>query len=290
MKTIARISQFTLVTLLLSLFSLSCQKSASSNNSSSPSSVHIYLTDDQSLIFDHVFLDIQKLEIKAEDSDEFKHESEHQGEVDDNDHHGDNSGGWINVPVNAGVYDILRFRNGLDTLFGTSSFPIIKQLKKVRITLGSNSSVVFNGTTSPLITKDNDNIVVIKIDDSKVQINNGGLTSFWLDIDAGGSVKQQGHDFEFKGDVNCFSKEKMGGIEGSVLPAEAAAVVIAIHGTDTASAKPEREGEFKFIGLQPGAYSLLFHATANNYVDTVINNIIISGKEDKQIPTVILHK
>ncbi|MEP6748547.1 MAG: DUF4382 domain-containing protein [Bacteroidota bacterium] len=291
MKTFIRIRlQSALVTLFICFFSFSCQKNASFNNGSGNSSVHIYLTDDPSLVFDHVFLNIQKLEIKVEDNDQSKHESEHQGEADDNDHHGDNSGGWMNIAITPGVYDILKFRNGLDTLFAASSFVAVKQLKKVRLTLGSNNSVVLNGVNTPLITKDNDNIIVIKLDDSRVQVNSGGLTSLWIDIDAGGSVKQHGHDFEFKGQVNCFSKNKLGAIEGRVLPGDAAAVVMAIRGTDTANAKPEREGEFKFIGLTAGTYSLRYRATANNYIDTVISNIIINGKEDIKIPLVTLHK
>ena len=68
--------------------------------------------------------------------------------------------------------------------------------------------------------------------------------------------------------VKAFSKEKAGGIEGRVAPAAAKAVVYAINGTDTSTALPEREGEFKIIGLKPGNYSLLVKATANNYKDT----------------------
>ena len=238
----------------------------------------------------HSLNNIRKLEIKAEDSSESKHESEHQGEVDDNDSRGDISGGWIAIDIHPGVYDILKFRNGLDTLFATTSFTANKGLKKVRLTLGSNNSVVYNGTPSPLLVKGNDNIIVIKIDESVVQLNSGGLSSFWMDVDAGRSIKKHGNDFELKASVKVFSKEKMGGLEGRVLPGDAATIVMAINGTDTTSAKPEAEGEFKFIGLKPGVYTILYHATANNYLDTSIGNIIISGKEDRKLGTVTLHK
>jgi Domain of unknown function (DUF4382) len=282
--------KFIAFTMCVSLFA--CQKngSLSNDNPTAKSSVNIFLTDDQSLVFDHVFLDIQKVEIKVEDSNEEKHESEHQGEVDDNDSRGDVSLGWMTVAIHPGVYDILKFRNGLDTLFASSSFASTKGLKKVRLTLGSGNKVVFNGTTSPLVLKDNDNLVVIKIDNSLVQVNSGGLTNFWIDIDAGRSVKKHGNDFELKPSVKVFSKEKAGGIEGRVLPASAGAIVMAINGTDTASAKPESEGEFKFMGLKPGTYTILYHATANNYLDTTVPNIKVSGKEDNKVGTVTLRK
>jgi len=280
--------------LSICILSFACQKNGSSgygsNGARGTSSVNIFLTDDPSLVFDQVFLDISKVEIKAEDDSEMRHESEHEGEVDDNDHHGETSGGWISVPIHPGIYDILQFRNGLDTLFGTTSFDASRALRKVRITLGTNSHVVINGASFPLITNNNDNIIVIKIDESAVAINSGGLTNFWIDFDAGRSIRLHGNNFELKPSCKVFSKEKSGGIEGIVLPGSAQAVVMAVNGTDTATAKPEDSGEFKFIGLKPGSYNLLFHATAGNYVDATVNNVVVSGTEDVHIPTVTLHQ
>jgi len=279
-------------TVMICLLSISCQKTGtnSGGTGAGKSSVNIYLTDDPSLVFDHVFLDISKVEIKVEDDSEASHESEHQGEVDDNDSRGETGGGWVSVPIHPGVYDILQFRNGLDTLFASTSFDASRELKKVRLTLGSNNSIVLNGTSFPLTLNGNDNFVVIKIDESSVAVNSGGLTNFWIDIDAGRSIRQHGDKFELKPSVKIFSKEKSGGIEGRVLPAAAAAVVIAINGTDTATAKPEAEGEFKFMGLKPGTYTLIYHATANNYVDATVTNVVISGTEDTHVPDVTLHQ
>ena len=293
MKTIQS-KLLTLSAIMICLFSISCQKSGSYSGggpgTTGRSSVNIFLTDDPSLVFDHVFLDINKVEIKVEDDTESRHESEHQGEVDDNDSRGETSGGWVSVPIHPGVYDILRFRNGLDTLFGSASFDASRQLKKVRLTLGTNNSVVLNGVSSPLTLNGNDNFVVIKIDESVVAVNSGGLTNFWIDIDAGRSVRQHGKDFELKPSAKCFSKEKSAGIEGRVLPAAAGAIVMAINGTDTATAKPEDEGEFKFIGLKPGTYTLVYHATANGYLDATVANVVVSGTEDTHVPDMTLHQ
>ena len=150
--------------------------------------------------------------------------------------------------------------------------------------------MVLNGASFPLTLNGNDNFVVIKIDESIVAVNSGGLTNFWIDIDAGRSIRQHGNDFELKPSVKVFSKEKSAGIEGRVLPAAAAAVVMAVNGTDTATAKPEAEGEFKFMGLKPGTYTLIYHATANNYVDATVANVVVSGTEDTHVPDVTLHQ
>ena len=294
MKT-SQIRGLKLTVLFIGLFTFSCQKSGytptpNGGGNQGTSSVNIFLTDDPSLVFDNVFLDIAKVEIKVEDDSEASHESEHQGEVDDNDSRGETSGGWVSVAIHPGVYDILQFRNGLDTLFASTSFDAARALKKVRITLGTNNSVVFNGGSFPLILNGNDNFIVVKIDESSVAVNSGGLTNFWIDIDAGRSIRKHGNDFELKPSVKVFSKEKSGGIEGIVLPGNASAVVMAINGTDTASAKPEDSGEFKFMGLKPGTYTLIYHATANNYLDQTVTNIVISGKEDVHVATVTLHQ
>lgn len=289
MKTI-KMKGLQLTALFTCLFFFACQKSENANSGKGTSSVHIFLTDDPSLVFDQVLLDITKVEIKVQDDSEHQHESEHQNEVDDEDHHGGTSGGWMNVTIHPGVYDILRFRNGLDTLFGTASFDAIKGLHKVRITLGNNNSVVLNGISSPLTVQGNDNIIVINLEESAIAINSGGLTNFWIDIDAGRSIRFHHNEYELKPSVKVFSKEKSASIEGRVLPGDAAAVVMAISGTDTATAKPEREGEFKFIGLNPGSYTLVYHATANNYLDVTVNNVVVSGTEDVHVADVTLHQ
>jgi len=278
---------------LLALLSIAgCQKNITRQDEAAGtrSAVNIYLTDDPSLVFDQLWLDVQKLEIKAEDDSQSKRETEHQDEVDDNDKRGNSSGGWITVNINPGVYDILKFRNGLDTLFARTSFPAIQQLKKLRITLGSKNSITFNGVNVPLTLKGNDNFIVIKTEASSVNINSGGLSNFWIDIDAARSVNRHGNDFELKPSVKLFSKETTGRIEGSVLPKEANALVMAVNGTDTASAKPGQEGEFKFTGLKPGAYSIIYHAVSGNYNDTTIRNIIVKTNEDTRLPNIMLHK
>ena len=47
-------------------------------NGSGNTDAHVFLTGDPSLLSDHVFIDIPKVEIKAGDNDEMEHEREHQ--------------------------------------------------------------------------------------------------------------------------------------------------------------------------------------------------------------------
>ena len=275
------------------LAATACNKDHSYQNGTHPgtpvnTSVRVFLTDDPSLVFDAIFLDIQKVEIKAEDHDQAEHEREHQGEEDDNDHHGDSAGGWISLSITPGVYDILKFRNGLDTLLGTGNFLTANSLHKIRITLGNNNSVVFNGTSFPLLPKDNDNIVIIKLSDD-FGVSNTGQLDFSLDFDAGRSIRMHGNNFELDAQVKAFRREKAGSIEGRVLPFESNPVVMAINGADTSTAKPEREGEFTIVGLKSGTYSVLFHATAGNFKDTTVQNVLVADQEDTHLSAITLH-
>jgi hypothetical protein len=90
--------------------------------------------------------------------------------------------------------------------------------------------------------------------------------------------------------LKAFSKGRSGEIEGRVLPAEAKSTVMAINGPDSAIATPDHEGEFKIIGLNSGTYQLVIHATANNYKDAVINNVVVTKGEDTKIATIQLSK
>jgi hypothetical protein len=269
------------------LLGSACKKSGLESTSATHP-VSIFLTDDPSLIFDNLFIDIQKVEVKAEDSSEAENERQHEAENDDHDRNGSTEGGWISLSIQPGVYDLLKFRNGIDTILGTGNFSINKNLKKIRLTLGQNNSAVLNGVTVPLVIKDKNNIIVINLDESILSSDNGRF-QLSVDIDASRSVQQHGDEFELKPEVHGFNRLKSGSIEGKVLPAEAKAIVYAINGSDTTSSMPEREGEFKIAGLKDGSYTLLIHPTANGYVDSSLP-VMVSGNEDTHVPTVTLHK
>ncbi len=247
-----------------------CQKPDKNNSSSTR--VTVYLTDDQSLVFDKVFIDLQKLEIKVEDDDV------------------DSLGGWFDLNITPGVYDILRFRNGLDTLFATGNIPVNRKLQKLRLTLGNNNRVEKDGKTLPLFLHNNKPEVIAKLDATNVEFIQPDHFQFWMDFDAGRSIKENHGQFELESQLRIFTKKTAGRIEGKVLPAEAHALVFAINGTDTASARPENNGEFKFIGLKTGVYQLFIDATANAYRDTLLTNIHVTGGQDTKISAITLTK
>ena len=250
-----------------------CQKEGISN-SNKPSKLIVYLTDHQTPIFDSVFIDMQKLEVKVEDD----------SLVND---------GWFTVSIRPGIYNILRFRNGLDTLFGTTTLPN-NRIRKIRLTLGTQNSVMRDGQSFPLKVKDNERQVVADINDTNFDVSNNQVM-FWIDFDAGNSIKTDNsgsgnnNGFELRPHIKIFTHRNTGRIDGKVFPLAASPIVKAFIGSDTATAIPERDGEFKIVGLNAGTYSILFDGN-NGYRDTTITNVLVRTGEDTRLPAITLRQ
>lgn len=264
------LSAFLFSIFLIGLYA--CKKERSS--ATQPAAAKIYLTDHPTPIFDSVFIDIQKLEVKVEDRDSI-------------------DGGWITLDINPGVYNILRFRNGLDTLFANGNLPN-NQVRKIRMTLGGDNSLMKNGQSFPLKIKDNDRQVVANLDNTNFDVA-GSQVFFWIDFDAGNSIRidnsgsGNNNGFLLKPHIKIFTKTQSGRIEGRVSPMAADPIVKAVLGSDTATAIPNREGEFKIVGLNAGTYRVIIDAQ-NGYVDTTINTVVVRKGEDTHLPNVSLHQ
>lgn len=276
MKNLKRLIGMLLVMTLCFLFS--CQKSEIDNSADidKPHRATIYLTDHQTPVFDSVFIDLQRLEVKLED-DTLP------------------NSGWINLSIRPGIYNILRFRNGLDTLFATGNLPNAR-LKKIKLVLGTQNSVMKNGQSFSLRVKNEDREVIANLDNSLFDITAGGQVLFWIDFDAGNSIQVdnsgQGNNngYRLKSHIKIFCRSHSGQIEGRVLPRYADPIVKAVIGSDTATAIPDHnDGEFKIVGLRPGTYQLIIDGQ-NGYSDTSINNVIIREREDTHIPTITLRQ
>ena len=277
--------QFLAALVLVSFCTLSsCQKGIPGNDQNDdhggdrnkPHHAQVFLTDHQTPLFDSVFIDMQELEVKVEDD-------------------GLGSEGWIVLDIRPGIYNILRLRNGIDTLFGNGMLPSAN-IRKLRLTLGQQNSVMFNGQSSPLNIHDNEREIVIDIDDNDFDIVGSDHVVFSIDFDAAGSIREDnsgsGHNngFELKPHIKAFTKNKSGRIEGKVFPIAADALVMAINGTDTTMAIPDDDdGEFKIVGLNAGTYKVFIDGQ-NGYADMTIDNVQLVQGEDTHLPEITLHQ
>jgi hypothetical protein len=261
--------------------------------------VSVYLTDDPAF-YDNVFIDIRYVEVKVQEG----HKNEdHIGDkddddddhFDDNDNDADNDhvskdqyGKWDTLAIRPGVYDILKLKNGTDTLFAKGT--VKGRVRKIRLTLGDKNSIVSAGVTSPLTLHSSiNNYLYIRTHNrhhDNLGVNHIG---FWIDFDIANSIVEQGGRFFLKPVLKPFCENQFGKVLGHVFPADARALVKIYNTKDAAAAIPEKSGEYKMRGLMEGSYRVTFKG-ANGFLDTTINDIkIIKGKETR-IPDITLHK
>ena len=257
-----------LTSLLAISFLSSCNKTAdSSTNGQTPLS--LYLTDDPGM-YDKVNIDIQSVQIKYSDD---------QGDA-----------GWEAVHLTrAGVFNLLDFRNGYDTLLAKQTVTS-GRISQIRLILGPNNSVVYNGVTYPLVTP--------SAQQSGLKLNvQSDLVSdidyrLWLDFDAGKSIVQTGNGkYILKPVIRTYVDAISGGITGMINPLNSTGFVYALRSTtDTvASAIPSATGSFTFRGLSAGSYSLNFDGM-NGYRDTTLNNINVVVGAVTNAGTLVLHQ
>ena len=275
----------------ISIFLTACQKDVSvADNSLKPRQLAVYLTDDP-CNYDSVFVDIKFVEVKIDTSKEHMDDDRHGDNDDDGDddnRHNDAYGRWDTLRINAGVYNILKLRNGIDTLLGTANIPA-GSIRKIRITLGTNNRLVVNGVSNRLnLLAGSNKYVYIKIHREDEDDDNITQTSLWLDFNVCESIKLKNGQYYLKPVLKPFGKKNYGEIKGRVLPNAARAFVTARSGADSATAIPENDGRYKIRGLRPGTYSLKFKGSGG-YNDTTINNIQVQKNKETEVPTVTLH-
>jgi hypothetical protein len=245
-----KISVYTLpaILLLATTFLFSCKKDSSSSGTAK---VAVHLTDGPA-DYDAVYIDIQKVEIHSD------------------------AEGWVSInPVVPGIYNLLDFRNGMDTLLCQADIPAGK-ISQMRLVLGPNNSIVVNGTNHPLATPSaQQSGLKLNIHQDLVA---GASYDIWLDFDAGKSIVEKGNgDYSLKPVIRAYTELTNGRIRGFVLPPASEPVVYAIRNTDTFSAIPGIDGRFMFCGLPEGTYSIWVDAAASTgYLDTVFPNIGVS--------------
>ncbi|MBL7797251.1 MAG: DUF4382 domain-containing protein [Saprospiraceae bacterium] len=96
---------------------------------------------------------------------------------------------WQTLPTNAGIYNLLDFQNGVDTLLASGSIST-DVLKEVRLVLGSNNTVMVDSVVYNLETPSAEQSgLKIKVDKSLAI----SLDSLTLDFDAEQSIVKNGN-------------------------------------------------------------------------------------------------
>lgn len=231
--------------------------SACSKTSSGTSTLEVRLTDDPSS-YQAVYIDVEKVEVNVSSDT------------------GTNSG-WQTLPLlRPGVYNVLDFRNGIDTVLASMNIPA-GTLSQLRLTLGDSNSVVVNGQSYPLSTPS------AKQSGLKFNIHStltsGIVYRLWIDFDAARSIVNTGSGaYILKPVIRTYSEAIGGSIKGYVLPSTSKPLVWAVQGTDSLLAMPDSATGYYFIGgVNAGSWSLSFQAMDSTYADTTLAVSVSTG-------------
>jgi hypothetical protein len=279
------------VVAIVSLVAVACNKSTSVENGPGIQQVNFMLTDGPGS-YENVFIDIKSLQIVIDTAREGsqKRDTCNWDHIASNRNSRKDSGlVWTTMPIKAGIYDILRFRNGLDTLFASANVPK-GSVRLVRIELGTNNSVVKDSVTYPLnLGSNTPTFITLKLEGNEFEEFASRRHRLWLDFDVSRSIIEVNGRFYLIPVMHTFVEKNTASVEGKVKPADAKAIITLFNNKDTAYALPNKEGEFKMRGLKNGTYKLFVKAF-NGYRDTTINNVVVLSPKTTSIGVIELKK
>jgi Domain of unknown function (DUF4382) len=138
-----------------------CISIVSCKKDSSTSQLNVRMTDAPA-VYDEVNVDVREVKVNMRDD----------------------STGWVSLPTNARIYNLLSLQNGIDTLVASGTLPT-GSVKEIRFILGSENSIVVADTTYPLtIPSGEESGLKIKVD-KKIDAS---VETLLIDFDAALSV------------------------------------------------------------------------------------------------------
>jgi hypothetical protein len=239
---------FAIIILVLSVGA--CNKEE--KNKGNQAQLQVRLTDDPAL-YEAVLIDVQGIAIHTDEA------------------------GWVDYALlQPGIYNLLDFSNGLDTLLADILLPP-GTLSQIRLKLGSNNSLVLNGGAIHPLTIPSGQESGLKFNIHQV-LRAGGSYKVWIDFDAGKSIIQTGNGgYKLKPTIRAYTDETNGRIMGTVLPLIGMPIVHVINGNDTAIAFPNPDGYFMVSGLAAGNYTLWIDGSASaGFNDILLPNVSVT--------------
>lgn len=243
---------------------------ACNNNNSTPGNakVNIHLTDSPA-DYSKVNIDVQSISLLSADSA--------------------GSDSVIDLGAQAGVYNLLDLTNGLDTLLASQNIPAGKY-SQIRVVLGTDNTLVMNGTTYPLMVPSGSSSGL------KLQLNTNfteGVTyDILLDFDAARSIVVKGNGgFNLKPVIRVSTEANSGSIKGSVNPANTESVVYAISsGNDTLSSYVDTlSGNFLIRAVPAGTYTVeIDPSSASGLSKKSVDNVSVQNGQEADAGTIDL--
>jgi len=226
----------------------SCSKDGNDDSTPGTSSLSVRMTD-APVNYDAVFIDLQNVEITG------------------------SAGNATMLNVNPGIYNLLDFANGMDTLIASGNLQAGK-IEQVRLILGSNNSVVVDSVSYPLSTPS------AQQSGLKLQVHEtfiaGVAYQLLLDFDAAQSIVVEGNGiYQLKPVIRVIESAISGSIKGRILPVGVQSTVTADNGMAAYSTVTDLNGNFLLRGIPAGSYTVTI-LPPNPFLPVTLNNVSVT--------------
>ncbi|MEN8156204.1 MAG: DUF4382 domain-containing protein [Bacteroidota bacterium] len=178
----------------------------------------------------------------------------------------------IELGTNQGIYNLLEFVNGKDTLLVDEGIPT-GFISQVRLVLGENNTVMVDSVIHDLKTPGGQQSG-LKLNVHE-EIVGGESYAYVIDFVVEKSIVETGNGkYILKPVIRVFTEATTGSVSGVVQPAEARPSVMAVMGEDTISSTSADtvSGAFMIRGLSEGSYNLIFDPV-DPYQDSILSGI-----------------
>lgn len=200
----------------------------------------------------------------------------------------DSEEGWITLDeIHPGIYNLLDFANGRDTLLASAELPA-GSISQIRLILGDENTVKLkSGEVIDLKTPSGQTSGV------KLSVNatleEDVTYVMLLDFDAAKSVVAKGNGgYNLKPVIRVISQAVAGGIKGKVAPAEyKPGIYVISSANDTLGGFANEAGDFMIKGVPAGSYTVKFYTEGAAH-DTTLTDIVVSQDAIKDLGTVQL--
>ena len=194
----------------------------------------------------------------------------------------------ISLSTNQGVYNLLEFVNGKDTLLVDDQLPS-GYISQIRLILGDNNTVMIDSMLYDLKTP--------SAQQSGLKLNvheeiiSGESYAYMIDFVVDKSIVETGNGkYILKPVIKVYTEAVTGSIQGVAWPAESKALVMAIMNEDTVSTYADTvSGMFLIRGLSEGNYDMAF-SPLEAYQDTIIPNIAVISGQTMLMDTVFIQQ
>lgn len=187
-----------------------------------------------------------------------------------------NGGGTVMLNASKGIYNLLDYSNGLDTLIASGDLDA-GTVSQIRLILGTNNTVVVDGVSYPLATPSAEQSGL------KLQIHKtfeaGVSYGILLDFDANQSVVLTGNGaYKLKPVIRAIDVALNGSIKGSILPIGAIADVTATSNGVSYSSVTNASGGFLISGLPAGSYDITVTPVLPLLPVTITGKAVVVGE------------